>query len=194
MNRKEIIVFGGPNGAGKTTTARILLPEFFEIHPYLNADEIARRLSPDDVEAAAFAAGRIMINEMRALVRDGLSFAFESTLSGRSYIPTLETCKADGWRVSLYYFWLPSPEHSINRVAARVKKGGHSIPEDVMRRRFQTGLWNMRHLYLPLAETVAIYDNSGKQRVLIASREADSGLAIHDTDRWSRIEELTPWK
>jgi len=84
VNRKEIIILGGPNGAGKTTTARILLPEFLELHPYLNADEIARRLSPDDVESAAFAAGRQMILEMRALVRDGTSFAFESTRSGRS--------------------------------------------------------------------------------------------------------------
>jgi predicted ABC-type ATPase len=81
---KEIVILGGPNGAGKTTAARVLLPEFFNLHPFLNADEIARRLSPADVEAAAFAAGREMIKKMRALVRDGRSFAFETTCAGKS--------------------------------------------------------------------------------------------------------------
>jgi predicted ABC-type ATPase len=195
---KEIVILGGPNGAGKTTAARVLLPEFFNLHPFLNADEIARRLSPADVEAAAFAAGREMIKKMRALVRDGGSFAFETTCSGKSYIPMLEDCRAMGWRVSLCYFSLPSPEHSIARVAKRVSQGGHHIPDDVIQRRFKIGLWNMRrnmrHLYLPLADTAAIYDNSDGHRVLIADREAGLQLMIHDSERWARIEELTSWK
>ena len=191
---KEIILLGGPNGAGKTTTARVLKPEFFQLHPFLNADEIARILSPDDPEGASFAAGRQMIERMRALVREGRSFAFETTCSGRSYIPMLKDCRANGWRISLYYFLLPSPEHSIARVAKRVSQGGPSIPADVIYRRFKTGLWNMRHLYLPLADTAAVYDNSGRRRVLIAEREAGLTLVIHDQERWSRIEELTAWK
>jgi predicted ABC-type ATPase len=96
--------------------------------------------------------------------------------------------------VTLYYCWLPSPEDSIARVARRVSQGGHAIPSDVIYRRFKTGLWNMRYLYLPLADTAAIYDNSGRQRILIAEREAGSQLVIRDPERWSRIEELTPWK
>jgi predicted ABC-type ATPase len=103
----------------------------------------------------------------------------------------LEDCRAMGWRVSLYYFWLPSPEHSIARVAKRVGHGGHHIPDEVIQRRFKIGLWNMRHLYLPLADTAAIYDNSDGHRVLIADREAGLQLMIHDSERWSRIEELT---
>jgi predicted ABC-type ATPase len=194
VSQKEIVLLGGPNGAGKTTAARVLLPEFFELHPYLNADEMARRIFPEDVEAAAFAAGREMILEMRALVRGGRSFAFESTLAGKSYLPMLNDCRGNGWRISLYYFWLPSPEHSIARVARRVSQGGHSIPADVIQRRFRAGLWNMRHLYLPLANTAAIYDNSGERRILIADREDGLPLTIHDRERWSRIEELTPWK
>ena len=191
---KEIVLLGGPNGAGKTTAARVLLPEFFDLHPFLNADEIARRLSPQDVEGAAFAAGRQMLEEMRALVRAGQSFACETTCSGRSYVPMLRECRVNGWRISLNYFWLPSPERSIARVAKRVKQGGHSIPADVIYRRFKTGLWNMRHLYLPLADTAAIYDNSDERRVLIADREAGLPLVIHNQERWCRIEELTPWK
>jgi predicted ABC-type ATPase len=191
---KEIVLLGGPNGAGKTTAARVLLPEFFELNPFLNADDIARSISPDDVEAAAFAAGRRMIERMRELVREGRSFAFESTLAGKSYVPMLEGCRADGWRISLYYFWLPTPEHSIARVARRVSQGGHHIPDEVIHRRFKTGLWNMRHLYLPLADTAAIYDNNGERRILIAERESGLPLVIHDGQRWSRIEELTPWR
>jgi predicted ABC-type ATPase len=92
---KEIVILGDPNGAGKTTAARILLPTFFGLHPFLNADEIARRLSPGDVENAAFAAGRVMIQEMRALVRNKQSFAFETTCAGKSYIPMLNECRVD---------------------------------------------------------------------------------------------------
>jgi predicted ABC-type ATPase len=191
---KDIVILGGPNGAGKTTAARVLLPEFFDLHPFLNADDFARAISPRNVESAALAAGRILIERMRALVREGHSFAFESTLSGKTLIPLLKACKADQWRISLYYFWLPSPELSIARVARRVSQGGHHIPDDVIYRRFKTGLWNMRHLYLPLADTAAIYDNSGQRRLLIAERESGFPLMIHDQERWSRIEELTRWK
>jgi predicted ABC-type ATPase len=191
---KEIILLGGPNGAGKTTAARVLLPEFFELNPFLNADDFARNLAPENVESAALASGRLLIERMRELVRDGESFAFETTCSGRSYIQTLRECRANGWRVSLYYFWLPSPEHSVARVAKRVSQGGHSIPADVIYRRFKTGLWNMRHLYLPLADTAAVYDKGGYRRILIADREAGFPLVIHDLERWSRIEELTAWK
>jgi predicted ABC-type ATPase len=93
---KEIVIPDGPNGAGKTTAARILLPDFLELHPYLNADEIAREISPEDVDTAAFAAGRQMIERMRALVRGGQSFAFETTCSGKSYLRQLEQCKLGG--------------------------------------------------------------------------------------------------
>ena len=188
----EIILIGGPNGAGKTTTAKILLPELFRLHEFVNADEIARDISPENVEAAALAAGRRMIERMRELVRDGQSFALETTCSGKSYIPLLQGCKTKGWRVALYYFWLPSPEDSIARVAKRVSQGGPHIPDEVIYRRFKTGLWNMRHLYLPLADTAAIYDNSGQQRILIADKESGWPLVVHDQERWSRIEELTP--
>jgi predicted ABC-type ATPase len=103
---KDIVLLGGPNGAGKTTAASVLLPEYYKMRSYMNADEIARDLSPANVEAAALAAGRVMIERMRAKARAGESFAIETTLAGKSYIPMLKECKANGWRTVLFYFWL----------------------------------------------------------------------------------------
>jgi predicted ABC-type ATPase len=189
---KDIFILGGPNGAGKTTAAEVLLPQKLRIHAFLNADEIARGISPHNVEAVAFEAGRLLIEKMRTLVREGQSFAFETTCSGKSYIRLLKECQADGWRISLIYLWVPSPEYSIARVARRVSQGGHHIPEDVIRRRYLAGLWNMRHLYLPLAYDAFVYDNRDRALRLIARRAAGSPLIVLDEEVWSRIEELTP--
>jgi predicted ABC-type ATPase len=186
---KEIVILGGPNGAGKTTAARELLPDFLAQHEYLNADEIARRISPTDVDAAAFAAGRELIHRMRNLVREGRSFALETTCSGKSYIPLLRECSEHGWRLTLFYFWLPSPEASVARVANRVAHGGHGIPSEAIYRRFRTGLSNMLNLYLPLADEAEIYDNSNRNRVLIAEKRKRGMLVMHDRERWARIEE-----
>ena len=127
---------------------------------------------------------------MRSLVREGQSFAFESTLSGKTLIPLLKACKADQWRISLYYFWLPSPELSIARVARRVSQGGHHIPSEVIYRRFKTGLSNLRHLYLPLADNAEIYDNSDRERILIAEKREGMAFVVHEAERWARIEEI----
>ena len=189
---KDIFILGGPNGAGKTTAAEALLPRKLRIEAFLNADEIARGICPDDVESAAFEAGRRMIEKMRTLVRDGQSFAFETTCSGKSYIRLLKECKEAGWRITLIYLWVPSPEYSIARVARRVGQGGHHIPEEVIRRRYLAGLWNMRHLYLPLAYDAFVYDNRDRALRLVARRAAGSPLLILDEETWARIEELTP--
>lgn len=188
---KEIVILGGPNGAGKTTAARVLLREFLTGHPFLNADEIARQISPDHPDGAAFAAGRQFIEQMRKLIRKSESFAFETTCAGKSYLPVLQGCKQAGWRVVLIYFWLPSPELAVQRVAGRVAQGGHSIPTETIYRRYQLGVANMRNLYLPLADEAEIYDNSCSPRILIAENRIAEGLRIHDPDRWKRIEEIS---
>lgn len=143
---KEIVLLGGPNGAGKTTAARVLLPEFFGLYTFLNADEMARDISPENVEAAPLAAGRRLIERMRANVRNGESFAVETTCAGKSYLRLLQQCKQDGWRITLLYFWLPTPEDAIARVARRVSTGGHNIPAEVVLRRYYAGIANMRNL------------------------------------------------
>jgi predicted ABC-type ATPase len=187
---KDIVILGGPNGAGKTTAARVLLPDFFRLHPFLNADDFARDIAPENVESAAMAAGRLLIERMRTFVREGQSFAMETTCSGKSYLPMLKDCKANGWTITLYYFWLPNPEDSIARVANRVRQGGHHIPDEVIYRRFSTGLRNMRHLYLPLADDAEIYDNSNSKRILIAQKRRGVAFVVHDSERWARIEEI----
>ncbi len=187
---KEIIIIGGPNGAGKTTAARVLLPDFLDLHPFLNADDIARGLAPWDVDSAALAAGRQLIEWMRALVRDGESFALESTLSGKSYLRLLQQCKQDGWRITLLYFWLPTPEDAVARVARRVSQGGHSIPTDTVLRRYYASVWNMRNLYLSLADEAEIYDNTDRKRTMIAEKREDLALLVYDPERWARIEEV----
>lgn len=190
MGLKEIVIIGGPNGAGKTTAARVLLREFLELHPYLNADEIARELRPEDVDSAAFAAGRKLIEKMRALVAEGQSFALETTCSGKSYLRLLESCKQDGWRITLLYFWLPTPEMAVARVARRVGQGGHGIPPEVIVRRYFAGIANMLSFYLPLADEAEIYDNTDRSRRLVAEKREGRALDIHDLARWARIQEV----
>jgi predicted ABC-type ATPase len=182
-------VIGGPNGAGKTTAAQGLLPQRLAIRQFINADEIARGISPFDAEGAAPGAGRLMIERMRTLVREGRNFAFETTCSGRAHFTFLRRCKIEGWRVTLLYLWLLSPQNALDRVARRVPQGGHGIPADVVVRRYWSGLKNMHRLYLPLADFAAIYDNSDSGRVLIAERTPDAPLAIHDLARWAAMTE-----
>lgn len=184
---KDVVILGGPNGAGKTTAAKALLPEI-GIGEFVNADEIARGLSPYDAERAAVAAGRSMLERIRGLIAQGTSFAFETTCSGRTYLRLLQACKADGWQIALLFLWLPSPDMALARVARRVREGGHAIPEDVVVRRYRSGLSNMLRLYLPLADEASIYDNSDAGRVLIAERRSGSDLAVHDAGRWDAIE------
>jgi predicted ABC-type ATPase len=184
---RDIVIVGEPNGAGKTTAAPAVVPRELGIREFVNADEIARGLSPFNAEGAATAAGRLMIARMRALVLSGESFAFETTCSGRAYADWLRECKRKGWRLALLFLWLPSPEAALDRVARRVREGGHSIPEHVVIRRYWAGLANMRRLYLPLADVAAIYDNSDEGRTLIAERRPNAPLVVHDVTRWSVI-------
>lgn len=135
-----------------------------------------------------------MLRRIQELLERGASFAFETTCASRSYIPMIRTCKSDGWKVSLIYLWIPSAEYSLARVRRRVLQGGHSIPEEVVRRRYKNGLWNMRHLYLPLADDTTIYDNRDNALKLIARREAPYSLQIWDGDIWAKIEQDTGWR
>jgi len=164
----DVFILGGPNGAGKTTAATTLLPKQLELVEFVNADDIARDLSPSDVAAVSFAAGRMMINRMRHLISTNTSFAFETTCASRTHVAVLDRCRRNGWRVSLLYLWLNSPQLAIDRVANRVQEGGHAVPAEIIVRRYWKGLTNMRRLYLEIAHVVAIFDNSEKDRILVA--------------------------
>ena len=159
------------------------------LHEFLNADEIARGLSPFDPEANALPAGRMMIDRIDKLVTAGKSFAFETTCAGHRQAKLLRLCRAAGYRVTFFFLWLPSPQAAMQRVAQRVARGGHQIPDDVIARRYAMGLHNMRHMFLPLAHVAAIYDNSIEPPVLIAEKESDSSFTVRDTERWKLIED-----
>lgn len=160
-------MIAGPNGAGKTTFAREFLPHEAECPVFVNADLIAEGLSPFAPEIAALRAGRIMLAEIKAHARAGVSFAFETTLSGLIYARLIPRWQQQGYRVKLLFLTLATPELAVARVAARVAQGGHNVPEAVIRRRFTTGWRNFQEKYKLLVDAWAVYDNSGDQPVLM---------------------------
>lgn len=163
----KILIIAGPNGAGKTTFAREFLPNEADCPVFINADLIAAGLSPFRPEAAAIRAGRIMLDEIGEHVAKQQSFAFETTLSGKLYARLIPDWRASGFRVNLYFLSLDTPETALSRVAARVAQGGHDIPEETVRRRFDAGLRNFHQVYKPLVNDWMHYDNSDTQPVLI---------------------------
>jgi len=163
---KRIVIIAGPNGAGKTTFAREFLPTDAELPNFVNADLIAAGLSPFAPELAAFRSGRIMLKTIADYAKRGESFSFETTLSGLSYAQMIPVWRESGYLVKLFFLSLPDVEMAIERVASRVKQGGHNVPEDVIRRRFAHGLQNFER-YKLLVDSWQLYDNSGAPTVLL---------------------------
>lgn len=178
-------LFGGPNGAGKTTAALQILPSL-GCETFINADMIAAGLSPLNVDAAALKAGAIMMKELRQLAKQGVDFGTESTLAARAYAPLIDEWKSMGYRFHLFFVWLPSSEAAIDRVAARVRAGGHDIPVDTIRRRYEKGLVNFRETYLPRADSFTVLDNSGLQyRIVGWSDGVETEVQIPDV--WEEV-------
>ncbi len=165
---KKIIIIAGPNGAGKTTFAMEFLPNEADTLTFINADLIAAGLNPLQPESEAMRAGRLMLSMIDDCVRREESFAFETTLSGRGYARMIPKWREQGYWVKLYFLRLPDPEASIARVRHRVMRGGHNIPEEVIRQRFQRGWANFNSVYRDLVDEWAVYDNSGDSPVLLA--------------------------
>lgn len=163
---QRIVIIAGPNGAGKTTFAREFLPNEGDCLNFVNADLIAAGLSPFAPELAAFKAGRLMLKEIAAHVKRGESFAFETTLSGLTYAQMIPAWRASGYVVKLIFLSLPDAEMAIERVAIRVRQGGHNIPVDVIRRRFAHGIANFER-YKMLVDSWQLYDNSESPTVLL---------------------------
>ncbi len=180
-------MLAGPNGAGKTTAAMTVLPTYLGIFEFVNADEIARGLNPLNSEGQAVAAGKIMLQRMEQLIHEGKSFGFESTGAGISHTHTLQQCKAAGYEVKLAFLWLPSAEMAIKRVEQRVENGGHSIPPEVIRRRYRKGLHHLIRHHLPLADEAHIYDNSQGTCIEIAKKLKGRDLQIFDGALWQKI-------
>ena len=157
--RPNVIMLAGPNGAGKTTSSRSLLAEQLKVMTFVNADIIAQGLAGFDPESAAWEASRIMLERLDDLAEKRQDFAFETTLAARSYAQRIEKWRSDGYCFQLYYFWLPSAELAIERVALRVSRGGHHVPDDTVRRRYRQSLRNLFNLFTPLADAWQVFDN-----------------------------------
>jgi predicted ABC-type ATPase len=182
----KVYIIAGPNGAGKTTFATKFLPHYVECMEFVNADLIASALSPFLPDRAAFRAGRLMIEQIHSLADSRVDFGFETTLAGRGYVRLLNNLKDRGYRIHLFYLWIHSIDVALERIAGRVKMGGHNVPEDVVRRRYYKGISNFSRLYQPLTDSWAIYDNSTDTPHLIAYKEHDK-LEIIDHDTFYRI-------
>jgi predicted ABC-type ATPase len=168
---KKIIIIAGPNGAGKTTFAIEYLPKEAGCPIFVNADLIAAGISPFRPELAAFHAGRLMIEEIERHVSIGESFAFETTLSGKTYAQMIPQWRRKGYKIKLVFLYLPDVTTAIERVKNRVRQGGHNVPEQTIRRRYEKGWHNFQHLYTRLVDAWIIYDNSGEKPRLIDEGE-----------------------
>ena len=168
----NVYIIAGPNGAGKTTFARRFLPQYAGCVEFLNADMIAAGLSPFAPERSAMQAGRILLERMKMLADQRREFAFETTLSGRTYVRILRDMKETGYAVHMVYVWVSNLDLSLERIATRVRSGGHDIPDDVARRRFTKSLRNLFHVYMPLLDSWRIVDNSGSCPRVVASEHS----------------------
>lgn len=183
-----VVALAGPNGAGKSTVGPALLRQTLGISTFVNADVIAQGLSAFAPEAAAFEAGRILLERLEELARRRVSFAFETTLAGRAYLRRLRGLVARGYCFHIVFLWLESPDLAVARVEERVRSGGHAVPEDVVRRRYRAGLENFLRLYRPLATSWRLYNNSaGPPPQLIAAGRETGRLDILDEPTWHRI-------
>jgi predicted ABC-type ATPase len=182
-----LYIIAGPNGAGKTTAAYSLLPEIFKAFEFVNADEIARGVSPLNPEGAAFQAGRIMLSRLEELMGKQTSFAFETTLSGLSYLDLIKRAKKNNYYVILFFVYLSGIELAKQRVLSRVRKGGHNIPPDVIERRYIKGLRNFS-LYAEEVDSWYIYDNSGPEYIL-AAKKIDFVEEVFNFDIYKHLRE-----
>lgn len=183
----NIIAIAGPNGAGKSTLAPALLRDTLNIPEYVNADTIAEGLSAFAPENVSFDAGRVMLGRLYDLAEQHKDFAFETTLASRFYARWLEQLKREGYRVSLMFLWLEQVDLAVERVRGRVRDGGHDIPEETIRRRYERGLTNLFTLYLPVVDDWSVRDTSFAGSVEIVRYTKEDGLTVFDENRWKEL-------
>ena len=181
----KLYIIAGCNGAGKTTASFTILPEVLGCKEFINADEIAKGLSPFQPESVAMQAGRIMLARMDELLQKGETFAFETTLATKSYRQKIEWAQANGYEVTLLFFWLDSPNMAKKRVAQRVAEGGHSIPSETIERRYYNGIANLFAIYIDMVDICYIFDNSEGRKELIAQKERHKDIVIYNNDKFN---------
>lgn len=185
--KKNLYIIAGCNGAGKTTASFTILPEILDCKEFVNADEIAKGLSPFQPEKVSFEAGRIMLKRINELLDANENFAFETTLATRSYKSKILEAKAKDYNVTLLFFWLQNPELAIERVKTRVAEGGHNIETEVINRRYVAGIKNLFEIYLSIVDEVLIFDNSEGKHDLIAEKIFDAEINIVNENKFVKL-------
>lgn len=189
MSAKNLYIIAGCNGAGKTTASFTILPEIIKCNEFVNADEIARGLSPFQPEKVSFEAGRIMLTRINELLSENVSFAFETTLSTRSYNNKINQAKQKGYTVTLIFFWLQNVELAKERVKIRVSEGGHNIEPEIIERRYKNGIKNLFDIYLPIVDGAFIFDNSNGKHEILARKTIDGQLTIIDKFKFNELKQ-----
>lgn len=183
----KLYIIAGCNGADKTTASITILPEILKCREFVNADSIAAGLSPFNPEGAALQAGRLMLQRIHQFIEEKIDFAFETTLSTRSYVSLVKLARSKGYEVNLLYFWLISPEFAKQRVAKRVSKGGHNISDEIIERRYYRGISNLLNLYVPIVDNWIVIDNMDVIPDVIAKGVEKKGKIIINSELWSII-------
>ena len=186
-SEKRLYIISGCNGAGKTTASYTLLPEVFQCKEFVNADEIAKGLSPFNPEGVAIDAGKVMLQRINDLLEREETFAIETTLASRTLNTLVKKAQANGYNVKLIFFWLNSTQLAVRRVAQRVTEGGHNIPENVIKRRYVAGIRNLFKIFIPIVDNWLIADNSAVPRILIAEGGEGMDTVIYDNERYNDI-------
>lgn len=184
---KILYIIAGCNGAGKTTASFTILPEILDCKDFVNADEIAKGLSPFQPEKVAIEAGRIMLHRLDELVSKDENFAFETTLATKSYKNRIKVAKENGFKVILLFFWLRNVDLAIERVKIRVQEGGHNIAEDVIRRRYVNGIKNLFSIYLPIVDEAMVFDNSVDEYEMIAEKKISNEFFIYNNRKFTSL-------
>lgn len=184
---KRMYIIAGPNGAGKTVASHASLSKVFNCNEFVNADEIAKALSPFNPESVAIKSGRLMLGRIRELLESNESFAFETTLSTKSYVSLIRESHEKGYIVTLYFLYLNSVEIAMDRVHTRVQEGGHDIPPEIIKRRYNAGLINFFNLYKDIVDSWVLLDNSKPKSVLIASKSKQFDTFIAQNELWHHL-------
>lgn len=187
MLEKNLYIIAGCNGAGKTTASFAILPEILDCKEFVNADEIAKGLSPFQPEKVAIEAGRIMLNRIDELFKNQENFAFETTLSSKTFKQKIKFAKENNYNTTLIFFWLRNPELAKERVKTRVNEGGHNIPPDVIKRRYIKGIKNLFEIYAEIVDQVLIFDNSEGKPILIAEKNSGEEIIIHSKEKFNNL-------
>ena len=187
MNEKNLYIIAGCNGAGKTTASFTILPDILDCKEFVNADEIAKGLSPFQPEKVAFEAGRIMLNRIDELFKNQENFAFETTLATKTYRQKVKFAKENNYNTTLLFFWLRNSNLAKERVKTRVKEGGHNIPNDIIERRYMNGIKNLFDIYLEIVDQVLIFDNSEGKPILIAEKNFGEEIVIHNLEKFNDL-------